>query len=181
MLNAQAELERAKQVPAPELERRISAVVRLFRSRTEAAIAAGISTDQLARYEKGAAPSFPPLAKLAIAKGVSLDWLATGAGSMYGEPPEAAPNKGSHPTRLDRDILREAVKLLRAIYDLAGARYDVEEDPDVLIETYLFLTEHEGNLSHAEVIDLSKRLADRRRAKEADHAKRQGEPGSATR
>jgi transcriptional regulator with XRE-family HTH domain len=87
MLNAASELERASQVPAPELECRISALIGLFKSRTEAAAVAGMSTDQLARYEKGGTPSFPPLAKLAVVKGVRLEWLATGSGDMYFKPP----------------------------------------------------------------------------------------------
>ncbi|SBV90485.1 putative Phage repressor [uncultured Alphaproteobacteria bacterium] len=44
---------------------------------------AGVSPDQLARYIKGqSSPPFEVLAKLAIAKGVSLDWVATGTGAM---------------------------------------------------------------------------------------------------
>ncbi|MFC5525261.1 helix-turn-helix domain-containing protein [Rhodanobacter ginsengisoli] len=117
MLNAGSELERASQVPAPELECRISALIGLFKSRTEAATVAGMSTDQLARYEKGGTPSFPPLAKLAVVKGVRLDWLATGEGDMYvarpnrvEEPPgKWASDEPSQPLR--RDDLKIALQL----------------------------------------------------------------------
>lgn len=104
MLNAGNELERASQVPARELEYRISALVGLFKSRTEAAKVAGMSTDQLARYEKGGTPSFSPLAKLAVVKGVRLEWLATGEGDMYArgvqeEPAQWASNEPAQAVR----------------------------------------------------------------------------------
>lgn len=135
MLNAETELERANQVPAPDLERRISAVVRLFRSRTEAAQVAGISTDQLARYEKGSAPSFPPLAKLARAKGVSLDWLATGDGDML----QAASGNVSQSARLDRGTLRLAADVLEKALDAANASTDSAGRAELLIAIYELL------------------------------------------
>ena len=73
-----------------ELGKRISVVANLFRTRQEAAEAADISTNQLARYIKGAnSAAFPVLARLAVAKGIDLNWLATGDGQMIRDDPSA--------------------------------------------------------------------------------------------
>lgn len=62
---------------------RISAVLDLYETRSKAAEIAGISTDQLAKYVKGEAqPRWDTLVRLAYARDVSLDWLATGRGEM---------------------------------------------------------------------------------------------------
>lgn len=66
-----------------ELGRRITAVLDTFDSRKNAAIAAGVHVDSLHRYQRGKQPTFEAMAKLCAAKGVSLDWLATGTGPMY--------------------------------------------------------------------------------------------------
>lgn len=66
-----------------ELGTRISAVADLYQSRKSAADAAGISTDQLARYMRGEnAPSVMAVVGLAAGKSISLDWLVTGKGQM---------------------------------------------------------------------------------------------------
>ncbi|HEV7373035.1 helix-turn-helix domain-containing protein [Arenibaculum sp.] len=85
---------------------RLNAVVRLFASRSEAAAAAGVSTDQLRRYLLGqSAASFRSMVSLAAARGVSLDWLATGCRPMYVEGAE-----GGSP---DRDVITP--DLIRAV------------------------------------------------------------------
>lgn len=61
-----------------EIAKRISALVGQFASRVEAARVAGLSTDQLARYEEGAAPRLEPIARLCQAKGWSLDYIWQG-------------------------------------------------------------------------------------------------------
>ncbi|AFL75370.1 LexA family transcriptional regulator [Thiocystis violascens] len=67
----------------PELYSRISAVSDLFETRKKAAEAAGISTDQLARYANGQSqPGLVPIAKMCDAAGVRLGWLWTGEGPM---------------------------------------------------------------------------------------------------
>lgn len=137
MLNAENERERASQVPAPELERRISALVSLFKSRTEAASICGMSTDQLARYEKGGTPSFVPLAKLAIAKGVRLEWLATGQGDMHG--PETASEQGSQGARLDVGTLRAAVEVLDKALTDVDATTDAAGRAELVVAIYELL------------------------------------------
>ncbi|MDH4120469.1 MAG: helix-turn-helix domain-containing protein [Deltaproteobacteria bacterium] len=66
---------------------RISAVSRQIGSRLGAAQAAGVSADSLQRYIRGEVhPSFMAMARLAEAAGVSLEWLATGQGTMERAP-----------------------------------------------------------------------------------------------
>lgn len=62
---------------------RLAGLLDRFASRAEAAEIAGVVPDQLRRYVQGAAkPPFEVIARLAEAKGASLDWLASGAGSL---------------------------------------------------------------------------------------------------
>jgi transcriptional regulator with XRE-family HTH domain len=58
-------------------------VLDLFENRRTASTVAGISDDMLGAYTRGESkPSFQVLARIARAKGVSLDWLASGEGEM---------------------------------------------------------------------------------------------------
>jgi len=62
---------------------RIGAVADLYVSRKAAAAAAGVSLSTLQRWiAEDGAPAFDSLAKLAYGNGASLDWIATGQGSM---------------------------------------------------------------------------------------------------
>lgn len=64
-----------------ELGTRISVVARALGDRKSAALTAGISSDSLQRYIRGEVqPPFEALAKLCLATGYSIDWLATGLG-----------------------------------------------------------------------------------------------------
>jgi phage repressor protein C with HTH and peptisase S24 domain len=71
--------------PAPfrvELGERIRWLLDLFDSRVDAAEIAGVTPEHLASYIGGRAkPPFELLSRLARAKGVSLDWIATGDGA----------------------------------------------------------------------------------------------------
>lgn len=71
--------------PYAGLGTRIEAVVSLYESRKQAAYTAGVGLSSLHRWtrEEGV-PAFDSLARLAMAKGVSLDWVATGQGEMFG-------------------------------------------------------------------------------------------------
>ena len=65
----------------------------LFDNRKEAGKVAGVSAEYLPSYLKAsikdrAHPKFASIARLAVAKNVSLDWLATGAGSRWISEPE---------------------------------------------------------------------------------------------
>src|SRR3990172_5937509 len=62
---------------------RIAEVAELFGTQKEAAAVAGVSLETLDRYKKSETGlKFDPIVRLTAAKGVSLDWLATGEGPM---------------------------------------------------------------------------------------------------
>lgn len=108
-----------------ELGTRLARVVALYPSRRAAAKICERTDEMLARYEKGLAdPPFSVVAKLALDKGVSLEWLATGEGPMErGASPAAPP-----PAPLDSALMQDCVALvLESINErgvvLANARF----------------------------------------------------------
>lgn len=51
----------------------------------------GLRPEQLSRYENGVTPQVDALARIAVAAGVTVDWLLTGRGEgPTGNAPEAA-------------------------------------------------------------------------------------------
>ena len=67
----------------PALGKRIAAVADLLGTRRHAAAVAGVSADQLGRYIAGRnQPALAPIARVAAAAGVRLDWLWSGEGPM---------------------------------------------------------------------------------------------------
>ena len=94
-----------------ELGSRLLAVVDRIGTRQKASEISGRSTDQIAKYIKGAAePPFIPLGKLCAAAGVSMEWLATGK-----DLPQPAETNNSQTVRQDDVTL--AVQLLREELD----------------------------------------------------------------
>ena len=116
------------------LGKRITIVANLYKDRKSAALAAGISTDQLARYMRGEnQPSFTAMATLAHQHGISLDWLATGNGDMKGG-------------RLDMDLL----SLILDTVEAALAEIKIELSPDKKAKLVsLLYSLHEGGNSEA--------------------------------
>lgn len=82
--------EDAVSFPNPGIETRIAEVASLFDSRKQAADSAKVALSSLMRWISGEGmPAFNSLALLASAKGVSLDWIASGKGQMFaGSEPE---------------------------------------------------------------------------------------------
>lgn len=78
------EVEHGRSGSEFELAQRIDALTGLFESRVAAASEAEISKEQLARYIRGETSKVPlgPLLRLCEAKGVRIEWLATGRGPM---------------------------------------------------------------------------------------------------
>ncbi|HTN32188.1 MAG TPA: helix-turn-helix transcriptional regulator [Pseudomonas sp.] len=69
--------------PISGIGTRVAAIADLYESRKEAAATAGVSLSTLQRWIAGdGMPLFDSLARLAMAKGVLLEWVATGNGSM---------------------------------------------------------------------------------------------------
>lgn len=92
-----------------ELGTRISAVANLYKDRKSAADAIGVSTDQLARYMRGEnQPTLLGAANMALQVGISVEWLATGEGSM--KAGESAP--AQHPAKVDADMLRDCLDVM---------------------------------------------------------------------
>lgn len=118
-----------------------------------------MSTDQLARYEKGGTPSFAPLAKLAIVKGVRLEWLATGIGDMYApswatneDPAQTAPGSASQPVR--HEILIIALQL--AAETLGEKELPVAKHAELVALIYELLDE---GLPQAKVLRFARAFA----------------------
>lgn len=105
----------------PELGLRIEAAAKIVGTRVDAAKAAGISDDQLARMIDGTSqPSFWPLVALARAAGISLSWLATGIGD---------PRAADLPVKLLRQVDSPRGFAEKAASDYeraAGVAYDDE-------------------------------------------------------
>ncbi|MEX1206417.1 MAG: hypothetical protein WEB85_14330 [Dongiaceae bacterium] len=82
----------------PALGKRIAAVADLLGTRRHAAAVAGVSADQLGRYIAGRnQPGFAPIARVAAAAGVRLDWLWSGEGAMRQDAADPARRPGGVP------------------------------------------------------------------------------------
>ncbi|MGO0632244.1 S24 family peptidase [Pseudomonas sp. SAR267] len=80
------------------IETRIAAVANLYETRKQAALTAGVAMSSLSRWIAGEGmPAFDSLAALAAARGVSLDWIATGKGEMCLADAEGATGAFSEP------------------------------------------------------------------------------------
>lgn len=170
--DATSEDRTLRPIPAPGIGRRIGEVADLLGTRVAAYTAMGVSSSALQRYinEENVAP-FEALARLCIAAGARLEWLATGEGAIRGS--ETAQPRGSQSARLNAETMRAALKLLTWAFELQGASYDPARDPDLLVETYAFLDEHGGSVTPDNLVDFSRRLAEKR-AQEALRGKQGG-------
>ena len=119
-MNSEASDKAGTPLPSSEQElgSRLLAVIEMAGTRQKAAEIAGRSTDQLGKYVKGAAePPFLPVARLCMAAGRSMEWLATGV-----EPANPLQDKASAPSQaLTLDNVKLAVQLLREALDDADA------------------------------------------------------------
>lgn len=99
-----------------ELGTRLGQVVALFRYKKDAADVCGVTAEQLKRYLRGknAAP-FEVLAKLAAAKNINLNWLATGQGDMFGPAP-------TRPDAVDEELLGRISDGISKVYKDENAR-----------------------------------------------------------
>ncbi len=83
----------SKPVPFPNtgIGTRVAAIADLYESRRQAAVTAEVGVSTLQRWiGDEASPAFDSVARLALAKGVSLDWVATGDGPMLLDARKAA-------------------------------------------------------------------------------------------
>ncbi len=105
------------------------AVLDLYETRQKAAVAGGISTDQLAKYVKAEAqPRWETLVRLAAPHGINLNWLATGEGPMRLTEADAAWDRavGSLPAPASRaaddQLLAQIVRGIEEVYRQENAR-----------------------------------------------------------
>jgi len=111
----------------PAIARRLRAVCERFGSRSEAARASGVSTDQIGRYLRGTnQPSFEIAARLCRAAGVSLEWLADGSGAME------RPEPGEVEAR-EQAALRHAVETVEALLAEIGRAVPVETRVELIL------------------------------------------------
>lgn len=135
----------------------------------------GVHVNTYARWERNEAEcGVGALARL-YQLGINPTWIATGHGQMQLADEERLASQAG---RLDEATIASALKLLKWAFELQGARYDPLEDPDLLVDTYAFLAEHEGSVTPDNLVDFSKRLAEKR-AKEADRVTREQGAGGA--
>lgn len=100
-MNSEADEQHGKALPTSdgELGTRLSAVIDRVGSRQKASSIAGRSTDQLWKYVRGTAePPFVALARLCLATGTSMEWLATGLESEKPLQDKASGQKEAAPS-----------------------------------------------------------------------------------
>lgn len=124
-----------------EVGSRISAVVDLYQSRIKAAEAAGVSTDQLARYISGdSQPKLGAIARLADGVGVRLEWIWSGTGSQKSAPEsrnEAAPAYGYIVERLIEqqlfmDLVESLVEVAESVLDERGMHVSPKQKAKII-------------------------------------------------
>ncbi len=91
-----------------ELEWRVKELLGLYKTQEEAALVAQLSVSQIKRYKNDPSHlSFAPIARLAEAKNVSLDWFWTGKG----EPFASTANEKQENKDVDRQLQEIECKL----------------------------------------------------------------------
>lgn len=137
-------------IPAPGIGRRIGAAAELLGTRSSAYEVMQISSAALQRYIKEEnAPPFDAMARLCLAAGVRLEWLATGIEPMragVGEP--APPPYGSQDARPDIGKLAEALSLIDQALVLTRRKASIEVRARLAAKAYTVLLE-EGSVAAA--------------------------------
>lgn len=106
-----------------ELGRRLLAVLALLPNRAKAVEIAGRSDDMLGKYAKGKVePPFSPLARLCLATGVRIEWLATGEEPQF-TAALAETRAGYGSQELSEDAVSMALQITDDIIRDEGARY----------------------------------------------------------
>jgi len=99
---------------------RFTALLNLFPTRAVAGEIAGVHPDQFPKYARETVKvPLQVVAKLAVQKGVSLDWLVSGDGTMF--------TSGDSPTEQDGDVVQVPVLDIRA--GAGSEQWVVDEAP----------------------------------------------------
>lgn len=121
----------------PELGQRIGAVVRLYASKNAASNVAGVSPDQLTRYERGGSmPPFDVVVRLAAGAKVSLPWLASGEGPMLLAAETTAPKAVAPAVTLDPDLLAVCMRAANKALTEIGIKVTVEHEAKMVAMLY---------------------------------------------
>jgi transcriptional regulator with XRE-family HTH domain len=127
-------LARPENEPETPLGYRLREVRRHFgvEQRELFAISLGVSKDALAMYERGKnVPTATVLAAYREKYGVSLEWLVTGEGNMFANPPKARiPEAPS----VDPEIMKKLSRIVIRAYDDANANIKLRPE-DVVAKT----------------------------------------------
>lgn len=125
-------------IPTSGIGQRIGRAAEELGTRTSAYTVMGVSSAALQRYIKEEnVPPFDAVARLCVAAGVSLDWLATGEGPM--KVREAASEQGSQVTRPDPGTLRAAAEVLERALSDVDATTDAAGRAELLVAIYELL------------------------------------------
>lgn len=128
---------------------RISAVVDLFESRKKAASVADVHVDSLYRYMRGQqSPTLEVMSKLCSAKGISLDWLASGEGPMHrsevARPNNVAEPSSQWPARLEQpvDTLARIISTVDQLVSDLGIKADANLKAQLVAGIYQNASEY---------------------------------------
>lgn len=90
--------------------------------------------------------------------------LGKPTGIMDRPPEEPASEQGSHPARIDPEILAASIKLIRMTFEILGVEHNQEEDGEPTALAYTYLLElQQTTVSADNVVDFSKFLKARLR------------------
>lgn len=117
---------------------RIGEAAAALGTRTSAYTVMGVSSAALQRYIKEEnVPPFDAIARLCLAAGVRLDWMATGEGVM--KVSKTAPDEGSQVPRLNVGTLRAAVEVLERVLTEVDATTDAAGRAELVVAIYELL------------------------------------------
>lgn len=132
--------------------------------------------DSLQRYLRGEnMPPFDVVARLCIAAGARMEWLATGEGPMLAKDLlQAAPVLGSQALRLDRETLLRAEKILALALEMAGVQVGSTARARMLGDVYDHLLGRGHDVE--EVVSLARDINAQLRQIQAERDARPGQP-----
>lgn len=145
-----------------EIGTRISDVCGRLGRREDASDVMGVSLAALQRYIRGEnMPPFEAVARLCKAANVSMEWVATGDGSMAENPWKGAPDHVSQSARLDRETLRQAADVLEKALEVANASTDSAGRAELLVAIYELLEQGAAREAAERVVATMLRAASR--------------------
>lgn len=147
------------QVGTQQVGTRIAEIADLFGERKIAAQFMGVDADTLRRWISGESKApFLPLARLCLAVGRSLDWLAIGEDDGQASLPasvETHEQSADYITNeVDQGILARALETVEEALALAGKEVGIERKAGIVAAVYGALARPGGAADHAEIMRL---------------------------